>query len=465
MKIKKLKLENFRAFKSFECDFEPDLNVLVGLNGQGKTSVLDAIAIAFGQFSGGFGTGKDKGVLNGDIHLAKLKPDFSGNFINDFAINYSMEYQFPVTIQAESFGHEVDHNEYFDLPRSWERNRNTLKGRTTQVKELKAFAQRLQKNVQDNEKVRLPLISYYGTGRLWALKRLTEKNNSQNKKESRLDGYKNCLDPESSYNAFSSWLRKETIADIERKMQIIEQSGLEEAVVSGKTIHSKLIQAITTAVDTVLAPSGWFNIRYSATSQAIIATHKEQGDVPVSSLSDGVRNMIGMVADIAYRAVRLNPQLLEEAVKKTSGIVLIDEIDMHLHPEWQQLILQQLNLAFPKLQFIVTTHSPQVLSTVRRKNIRLLSAENGVGLTSLPIGTTYAEASGDLLERVMNVDSRPPVPEVQKYREYIKQVDSGNYKEPEALKLREELEVLLGEGHNDLLKADRSIRRQEFLAK
>lgn len=461
MKIKRLKLENFRAFKSFECNFESDLNVLVGLNGQGKTSVLDAIAIAFGQFSGGFGTGKDKGILNNDIHLAKLKPDFS----SDFSTGYSMEYQFPVVIKARSFEKELFHDEYFDLPELWERNRNSIKGRTTQVKELKAFAQRLQKDVQNNNEVRLPLISYYGTGRLWALKRLTEKNNPQNKRGSRLDGYQNCLDPESSYNAFSSWLRKETIADFERKMQIIEQSGLEGAAVSGKTIHSKLIQAITTAVDTVLSPSGWFNIRYSATSQEIIATHKEQGDVPVSSLSDGVRNMIGMVADIAYRAVRLNPHLVEEAPKKTSGIVLIDEVDMHLHPEWQQLILQQLNHAFPELQFIVTTHSPQVLSTVKREKIRLLSASNGVGTASLPIGTTYAEASGDLLERVMNVDSRPPVLEVQKYREYIKLVDSGNYGTPEALTLRKELEELLGVEHDDLIKADRSIRRQEFLSK
>lgn len=81
----------------------------------------------------------------------------------------------------------------------------------------------------------------------------------------------------------------------------------------------------------------------------IVASHKEYGDLPVTSLSDGVRNMIGMVADIAYRAVRLNPHLLNQAVKETNGIVLIDEVDMHLHPEWQQLILQNIREAFPKL--------------------------------------------------------------------------------------------------------------------
>ena len=458
MKIRKITLQNYRAFKHFECEFEPDLNVLVGLNGQGKTSILDAVAVAYGQFVGGFGTGKDKGVLNGDIHLAKLIGD-SDDLDDATSMNFTMEYQLPVKVCVDAYK-----SEYFDCPLYWERSLNTLKSRTTQVKKLKAFANRLQKDVQDNTQVLLPLISYYGTGRLWAQKRLSEKNNPQNKKDSRLDGYQNCLDPESSYNAFSSWLRKETIADFERKMQIIEQSGLEGAMVSGKTIRSRLLSAITNAINVVLSPSGWFNLRYSASSQQIIASHIEQGDVPVSLLSDGVRNMIGMVADIAYRAVRLNPYLHENAVIETPGVVLIDEVDMHLHPEWQQLILQSLTKAFPKLQFIVTTHSPQVLTTVKREKIRLLTSTNGKGLASLPIGFTYAEASNDLLERVMNVDSKPPLPEVKLYRRYMQLVDSGHYKSEEALEYRQELEQAFGLEHEYLLKADRSIRRQEFLS-
>lgn len=458
MKIKKITLQNYRAFKSFECGFESDLNVLVGLNGQGKTSVLDAIAIAYGQFSGGFGTGKDKGILNGDIHLAKLSSSNDPGAVNGF----TMEYQFPVTIAVEAYG-----SEYEDCPDSWERSRNTLKGRTTQVKALKMFAQRLQKDVQNNVRVTLPLISYYGTGRLWMQKQLTEKNSPQNSRGSRLDGYTNCLDPESSYKAFSRWLRTETIAEFEQSMREFERlraKGVSPSSFDGVT-SSPLLTAIEKAVDTVLTPSGWSNLRYSATDKEIVATHNEQGDVPVSLLSDGVRNMIGVVADIAYRAVRLNPHLGENAVVETTGIVLIDEVDMHLHPEWQQLILQELNQAFPRMQFIVTTHSPQILTTVRRENIRLLTAENGVGLASLPIGKTYAQASNDILERVMNVDSKPPLPIVDKYREYMKLVDSGLHDKPAAIALREELDAAFGRGHEYLVKADRSIKRQEFLAR
>lgn len=456
MKIKKLTLQNYRAFKSFECDFESDLTVLVGLNGQGKTSVLDAIAVAYGQFVGGFGTGKDKGISTSDIHLAKLafKQDVSSQ--NPRTLNYTMEHQFPVKINANSYK-----SDYPDYPFAWQRSRNTLKGRATQVKELSEFAQRLQKDVQDNVSVILPLISYYGTGRLWSQQLLITNNNPQSR--SRLDGYKNCLDPESPYNDFSRWLRSETLACIGETMELIHKMGIDGLGVTGS--RAKLLDAITKAVDTVLEPSGWDNLRYSTATEEIIATHEEQGDVPVSQLSDGVRNMIGLVADVAYRAVRLNPHLLENAVLKTPGIVLIDEVDMHLHPEWQQLILQELNEAFPQIQFIVTTHSPQVLSTVKREKIRLLTSENGVGTASLPLGPTYAESSSDLLERVMNVDSKPPLLEVEQYRTYLKLVENGEYNSEEALQLRKELESAFAHNPEYLRKADLSIKRQEFLAR
>ena len=454
LKIQKLTIENFRAFKTFECDFEPDMTVLAGLNGQGKTAVLDAIAVAFGPFASGFATGKDRGITDPDIHLAKHQQHGNADTPDALADSYTMEHQLPVTIAAHAFASSSG-----DMPDNWARHRNSLKGRVTLVNALKASAEHLQKSVQNNLKVDLPLLSYYGTGRLWSQKRLTEHNAPQNQQDSRLDGYKNCLDPESSYADFSHWLRKETIAEFEYKITISENGGTPQT-----TARSMWLQAITQAIDTVLSPSGWHNIRYSAGQKQVVATHKVQGDVSVSSLSDGVRNTIGMVADIAYRAVRLNPHLLANAVTDTTGLVLIDEVDMHLHPQWQQLILQHLNKAFPGLQFIVTTHSPQVLSTVKQQNIRLLSNDNGVGYAKLPLGKTLAEASSDVLERVMDTDSRPPMPQVDKFREYMRWVESGKYNEADALQLRNELETLLGEEHSDLQKADRSIRRQEFLA-
>ncbi|WP_100752976.1 AAA family ATPase [Vibrio salilacus] len=464
MKIEKLELKNFRAFKHFECQFGTGVNVLVGLNGFGKTSVLDAIAIGYGQFSGGFETSKDRGILNSDIRIAKhtvgageleAGDSFSG------AEKFTMERQFPVEVQVTV--HEGDD---YHFPSSWSRSRNTLKGRTTQVKELKAVAQDLQKSVQNNGKVVLPLLSYYGTGRLWKEKRLTEKKNPAHQTNSRLDGYMDCLDPESTYSAFAQWLRVETIAEYERKMQIIEEHGLEGAVVYGSTIRGKLLKAITNAVNIVLAPSGWSNIRYSATTKEVIATHKDQGDVPVSYLSDGVRNMLGMVADIAYRAVRLNPHLAENAVNDTSGIVLIDEVDMHLHPQWQQLVLQNLSEAFPNIQFIVTTHSPQVLSTVKQEQIRVLP-DVAAGETEAlpPIGETLGKPSNYVLTQTLNVDARPPLRQVELFEEYMQLINSGLGRDNEATKVRAQLDGLLGKEHEDLVHADRVLKRRELLGK
>ena len=464
MKIRKLTIKNFRAFSELECDFEPGVNVLVGLNGFGKTSVLDAIAIAYGQFVGGFETGRDRGIQDADIRLqrhlsrsASLQEGSMKSGSLQLAAS-TMEHQFPVSVYAEIWPGNVD------FPEQWARKRNTLKGRTTQVKALKVAAQQLQQAVQDNKDVQLPLFGYYGTGRLWKEKRLTEKKDPAKGNSSRLSGYLDCLDPESSYTAFTQWLRRETIANLEWRMQLIEQLGVEGALNQQPSLQSRWLVAIRKAIDTVLSPSGWANVRYSASVKEIVASHPVQGEVPVSSLSDGVRNMIGMVADIAYRAVRLNPHLAENAVDRTEGVVLIDEVDMHLHPQWQQLVLQSLDEAFPNLQFIVTTHSPQVLTTVQQHQIRVLPDFGSRETVALPpIGETLGKPSNYVLTQTLNVDPRPPLPAVQNFQQYMALINSGLHQSDEALRLRNKLEESLGADHEDLQQADRVIRRRELL--
>lgn len=457
MKIKELAFNNFRLFKRFVCTFEPDVTVLVGLNAQGKTSVLDGIAIALGQFICGFGTGKDIGFSKQDIRLEKY---LSGGEVQDggsasVAGHYHMEHQLPVSITATPYPEFAPYE-------SWTRTRNTLKGRTSQVKSLKQLAGDLQKQVQAGAEVTLPLIAYYGTGRLWTQKRIAESKQLQSRVDSRLAGYQDCLESASRYATFSAWLRKETIADYEYKM-----ASLERGEAPKPTARTLLLGAVTTAINTVLQPTLWGNVRYSAIHQEVVAAHPEHGDIPVSQLSDGVRTTIGVVADIAYRAVRLNPHLLENAAKETPGIVLIDEVDLHLHPQWQQLILQYLHEAFPNLQIIVTTHSPQVLSTAQRRQIRLLTREKGLDdgfdIASLPMGETYAEASNDLLERVMHVSARPPLPQVSKFEAYMRLIALGQHQTDEAKQLRKELEALIGSEHGDLQRADRAIQRKELL--
>ena len=121
-----------------------------------------------------------------------------------------------------------------------------------------------------------------------------------------------------------------------------------------------------------------------------------------SSLSDGQRTLIAMVADIARRACLLNPHLGENAVKDTPGVVLIDELDLHLHPKWQRSIVANLKKAFPKIQFFATTHSPQIIGEVRTEELIVLGED---GVVQRP-DQSFGLESGQVLDWVMGAQSR-----------------------------------------------------------
>ncbi|ENQ1030883.1 AAA family ATPase [Vibrio parahaemolyticus] len=447
MKLKKLTLKNFRGFKQFECDFQPSINVLVGLNGFGKSSLLDAIMLAYAQFIGGFGTASNKNISDSDIHKAK---HLLGETEDD---GFNMEYQMPTSITINTYS-----DEWHDFPESWARVRNTLKGGTTSPSEPKSYAANLQSLVRENASVTLPLFSYYGTERLWPSNKMNL--NFSKHGSSRLDVYTDCLDPASKYEKFSYWLKKETIADHERKMRIIEEAGLEGAIVQGSTVRGRLLEAVRQAINICLANSGWSNIRYSANAEEIIATHKEQGDIPVSHLSDGVRNMIGMVADIAYRAVNLNPNLDTRAVVDTHGIVLIDEVDMHLHPQWQQLVLQNLAEAFPNIQFIVTTHSPLVIGDMKPSQVLLIKKEGNNQYFVEHPAQTYGLTSNDILNEVMrDRTTSSQISRNKEVEEFLENINNliSNKQYEDASKKIEELEELLEGEIPELVSAKLSI--------
>jgi uncharacterized protein (TIGR02646 family) len=112
--------------------------------------------------------------------------------------------------------------------------------------------------------------------------------------------------------------------------------------------------------------------------------------------------MIALVVDIARRACVLNPQLGEEVFSRTSGIVLIDELDLHLHPQWQRRLPNSLKEAFPAMQFITTTHSPQILSELSPNEIILLRGES-----ACQPEVSYGMTSDRILEDIMETASRP----------------------------------------------------------
>lgn len=457
MYLKQLSLGNYRCFESLQIDFHPELTVLIAPNGSGKTTVLDAARVALWPYVKGFDlgsqTGKGATIQISDVRLA---PQADGN----------MEPQLPSRIAASGTW------EAGSVERTWAQTRERMKPGTNtlgdaETKRVTAFANVLEKQVRSaSSPVTLPLVSYLGTSRLWFEGRFTSiaEDVALNTSDySRTSGYLNCLSYSSSFKAFTAWYgwifrsyREEQIRALEQKRPL-DDSGQRFATV---------IEVITRAVDTLVTEAtGWHGLEYKASQhQQLVMHHERFGSMPVDMLSDGLRNAIAMVADLAFRAYKLNPHLGADAARQTPGIALIDEVDMFLHPSWQQTIAGALRKAFPRLQFIVTTHSPQVLSTVCRENIRVLSPDqNGNIIATEPMARTYGEPSGDVMHSVMLVDPQPPVAEKADLQRLTEWVDQGRYQDDKAISLMSKLTQTLGEQHPQLQRLRRSIQRQEAL--
>lgn len=457
MYLKQLIIENYRCFESFRIDFHPELTVLIAPNGSGKTTVLDAARVALWPFVKGFDlgskTGKKALIEIPDVRLA---PQPDGN----------MEPQLPSRIEATGTWAINAHE------RTWIQSRERVKPGTntlydTEAKRLTAYAGQLEQQVRNAQgATTLPLVSYLGTSRLWFEGRFTSvaKDVALNTKDySRTSGYLDCLAYASSFKTFTAWYgwifrsyREEQIRALEQNLPLSE---------TGQRFAT-IINVITQAVDLLVCEAtGWHGLEYKASQhQQLVMHHECFGSMPVDMLSDGLRNAIAMVADLAFRAYKLNPHLGADAARQTPGIALIDEVDMFLHPSWQQTVAGALRKAFPKLQLIVTTHSPQVLSTVKRENIRVIGPDAlGQVIAAPPLAMTYGEPSGDVLQSVMMVDPQPPVSEKLDLQRLTELVDQGQYQSAEAEQLRQNLVVALGEQHPQLQRLQRSAQRQEAL--
>ncbi|UMR31059.1 AAA family ATPase [Massilia sp. MB5] len=449
MKLNSIRLTNYRIFSEVECPLDPKLTVFVATNGCGKTSMLDAIKISFDTYLGAFPTGLGQGIKVSDVRLKKINAG-------------GMEPVFPVAISASGvFGD--DQNE-----KTWARKLNSAKSKTTvgEGRILADYARQLQDlATADNDRTTWPLLAYYGTGRLWNRKKLTSNKQFVSGYYSRAAGYLDCMEPASSYKLFLDWFHDAYRANASAKIRFMEANpnASAEDVLSVSIPKTILMHAVRDAVNTVLAPSGWKNLWYSESLGDATAFHDEFGQLAISQLSDGIRNTIALVADIAFRAVQLNGgHLGAEAPKQTRGVVLIDEIDMHLHPSWQQQILQNLTDAFPNIQFIVTTHSPQVLTTVKPESIRALAWQDGKIVVRSDFEFSEGAEAQVVLEEIFQTMARPDIQIVKDLKEYLELVSNNSWDSPRALELRSELDAW-GHGHETaLLKADVDIRLKNY---
>lgn len=143
------------------------------------------------------------------------------------------------------------------------------------------------------------------------------------------------------------------------------------------------------------------DVYYDERYQELIVVMRQTGHQMFSNLSDGQRVMLTLIGDLARRAITLNPHLETDALKQTPGVVSIDELDLHLHPRWQRRVIHDLKKMFPKIQFIATTHSPQLVGEALPHEIRIL--EDGTVTTP---SHSFGIDSSRILEEVMNASPR-----------------------------------------------------------
>ena len=404
MKLTNIKITNYRCFKEAEIDFDEHITLIVGKNGAGKTAILDAVAVSASTFFLG---------INGRGSRSILKDDARYEF-HDLNGTIDPQHQFPVII--DSIGDCLGQQNV-----KWVRSLNSESGKTTikDAGEITTIAKEVQNQIMTGDKsLVLPLISYYGTGRLYAQKK--EKRNIKSlTKFKRQVGYVDCMAAESNEKLMLNWFQIQTLKNLQNQ----QKTGVLEKPVLLKTVE----KAICRSYEKI---SGYQNagIFFDLdTHRLVLEFETADGNAQkfaMDEMSDGYKNTLSMIGDIAYRMAILNPTLGDQVLEKTPGIVLIDEIDLHLHPQWQQTILSDLHAIFPKIQFIVSSHAPAVINSVPRDQIRIL--DNGE--IHLPAAQTYGRDANSILREVMKVSERPADVK-QRLDLFYAYMDENNYEE------------------------------------
>jgi|GEM_PF-77540 len=422
-----LSLKNFCCFEDKQLEFTERFNLLIGLNGSGKTSILNGIAIGLGAwFLGLTHTNEKKAIETKHIRMRYYREDET----------YLAQAQTPTIVSCQG--------KIMGRIGKWSRE---LENEKTEVNDdtgwIENIASEISMYVEAREDVILPVISYYGTGRLWLSK--PPIATSTLRPTTRFQGYYQCLDPALDEKTFLAWFKT------------MEFQGKEEDKFI--PVLECVRQAILGCVEN--ATRVWFHI---ARDELLLSV--SDNILSFNSLSDGYRNILAMVADIAVRCAMLNPSLRENAARDTPGVVLIDEIDLHLHPRWQRRIVTDLIKAFPRIQFIVTTHSPFIIQS--------LLPEHGIQLVNLDdmMANDFADMSiEDIVEYLQGIDSpsrsRRYIKMMQAAEDYYRDLDKADpSSEEEQQRLRDRLDELVSAfGKDPAYYATLNVEREARLSR
>ena len=485
MRLKKVTLNNFRCFQNLEVELHPRLNVLVGENGAGKTAVLDGIAAGLSRVVRYLSsanqrlTAKGVGIKDTDfrIELWESRGGKERWGTSDYAqviaeTTPGMQWDY-------SLGREETIPEF-----QWDYSRGKAPN-TIGESALASYIGKVLESFKTAEPKLLPVFAYYGAqrGRIEIPERLrSSKENYGHPTSALVD----ALDSLSNFKEMLKWF------DIEEANELRANKGRTSKYYE----ESPALAAVRVAIESLLD----FSYRtpyFNKDHKFILESSKGGMPLQVSQLSQGYQSMLALGMDFARRLALANSHfgtgstyltdaLIEEvrnhgwsvseadllvAPMFAPAIMLVDEIDLHLHPSWQQRVLDDLMRTFPMTQFIVTTHSPQVLTTVPAECIRVLHNEINPDTGQLeswleiPEQQTRGVSSADALASAMAVDPVPNVPEAAWLRQYRALIQQGLQDGAEGLALKEKLLAHFGEQHPEMLDCERMIRLEAFKRK
>ena len=358
MYFERTEIQNFKGIEKMNLEFSSGVNLLIGNNGVGKTTVLEALALSIQTYFSRMNDIAKKSIKKDDVH-------FTSNLVGD--ASQHRVYSNPTVIKSEINLGGLEYSS--EISREDETNATRTK---YTGKEFAAAG----RDLLNSQEAILPVICYFSTSRVVDTQKVSTNAVGKNKLNDRRCGYIDCLNATLDRKALTDWTFKMAMAEYKKGTAVAEYEAFKKAV-------GIFMQKMNDLEEIPL-------VEYTRDFEDI--TYAEDGKTMlVNYLSAGYQSLLWMLMEISFRIALLNPELSDYS--QAEGIVLIDEIDMHLHPRWQWKILDALHSSFPKVQFIAATHSPIIISSF--KDAKLLSiGENGVE----ELSGAYAYSIDDVVE-------------------------------------------------------------------
>jgi len=420
VKVNRITIENFRGIRELSLNLAFPLTVFTGKNGAGKSSILDCLAALLSWYPARLGSPRGRGSF--------FKKTDIGNFQNTTQGRISVAVAGDVVTE---WGLGIDrkaNKKYFHRVNS------------------EAFS-------QDNPGPNIPLVVHYSVHR--TVLDIPLRIRGKIDLTSPLTAFAGAFHASSNFRAFFSWFRQREDLENEKRWDRLVDADLPDEMLaqSIRKQRDPQLQAVRSAV-TIF--TGFTDLRVYR-DPLHMGVKKAEKKIWVDHLSDGEKCLLALVGDLARRLAILSGSSGQDPLSM-AGVVLIDEIDLHLHPAWQREILPKLVQTFSNCQFIVSTHSPQILSDVRPEAIfQLHQTSDGIKVSHPQ--DSYGQTSNRILEDTMDVPERP-----ERIKEKLRLLfDSIAQKElPVAREQVLELEKILG-SDPDLVRANTLIRRYEVL--